>query len=163
MNTLIKFLSFIAFPLLLCLSSQAQMMPQNQYQVAPLIQMQSHKFRGGSCYRVKKNFGPDMVTFTSTRPEFMSATNIQNCLSALSKEKFELVEFQVLEVDVLQEMRTENLACAQIGEVGFPLYFQVRFSDWTLTGKDEELVKCLSLTVKDKTPYSASSYKSVLL
>ena len=107
--------------------------------------MKEVRFPGGLCYMQRITGMPDMVTYITTTPELAnSPENLEKCLKKLAKQKFSnmLLE-QSGQIDSLKEARTENMACTQVGLIQSPVMYVVKFFDYELTGKGEELFQCL--------------------
>lgn len=107
--------------------------------------MKEYRFSGGLCYIQRITGIPDIVTYIATTPELAnSPEQIEKCLKKLSKQKFSsmLLE-QSAAVDMLKEARTANMACTQVGAIQSPVMYVVKFFNYELTGKGEELYQCL--------------------
>lgn len=110
-----------------------------------VVKMKAHRFPGGMCYLQRKSFRGDLITFITTTPKLITVINIETCVTSLLKNKWEIVkEESVVFMDSLQEGRTENMSCLLFGIAQEPMQYQVRFSNFDLTEKQDEISECLA-------------------
>jgi hypothetical protein len=110
-----------------------------------LLEVKNYRHAGVICYETQYSNQPNMVTFVTVRPELMNEQIIISCLKEMKKTKWKLVESSPpTVVDTFREARTSNMACSHIGQSQLPMIYQVIFSDYELTGKQAELVECMS-------------------
>ena len=124
--------------------------------MVPNHQKKTFWFPGGICYIVRTDMSPDMMTLVTSMPEHLKISTVKMCISELDKIGFEN-KFQIVTggpTETLKEARTSNLSCAIVGQVQTPLIYQIRFSNFSLTGKDREIQECMSkaLIAVEKAP-----------
>jgi len=153
-------LAFIAFTIAtLAGTAHAQIItssPTVSYS-SPQLQMGELKsawFPGGSCYIERTPHTPEMVTFTTTVVEHMTASMIRSCVSQARKRPWKKVAPTIPSVDTMREARTDNMACVIAGVVNTPLIYQVRFTSLDFTGEDREINDCMRMALesKDRVP-----------
>ncbi len=130
-------------------------------------QTKTYRIPGAMCFASRHPFKPDMVTYVTTLPEFMTEGHITDCLAHMKKEKWNVVRLSATSemVETLREARTQNMACAHIGLYQMPMLHQVVFADFALTGKGPELVECMSLSADapNKVPTQPSAARATSL
>lgn len=123
---------------------------------APKYQQKTFWFPGGICSVLRTHSMPDLMTVVTTMPEHLKSSTVNMCISKLSDIKFEnrFPELEVVSVDTLRDARTGNMTCAVIGQAQTPMMYQIRFSDFALTGKDQEIEECITKAVNspEKAP-----------
>lgn len=119
-------------------------------------QQKTFWFPGGICSVLRTHSMPDLMTVVTTMPEHLKSSTVNMCISKLSDIKFEnrFPELEVVSVDTLRDARTGNMTCAVIGQAQTPMMYQIRFSDFALTGKDQEIEECITKAVNspEKAP-----------
>ena len=134
--------------------------------MTPSHQQKTFWFPGGICYIVRTSMSPDMMTLVTSMPEHLKTSTVEMCIGELDKLSFEnkLQTITGALVETLKEARTSNLSCAIVGQIQTPLIYQIRFSSFSLTGKDREIGECMSkaLIAVEKAP-PLSPYKTASL
>lgn len=137
-------LSFVTFGSIaqVASGSNSQVASQN---IPYFAKMKEYRFPGGLCYEQRTAGMPDMFTYMTMVPELASSPfKIESCLKNLAKEKWSIMQLDPASaVNTLREARTKNMTCTEVGVVQMPLMFVIRFSNYELTGKSDELEQCL--------------------
>lgn len=146
-----NFVAKLVFCLILSLFSIFTTAETKPYRELPAVKIKSHHFPGGICYVTRSHLEPDMVTYITAYPEYMNTAKIEICLNRAKKTKWESVKIGAAsEVNTLREARTNNMTCTQFGIIQAPIMFQVKFSEYTKTGKADELEQCVHDMLKSK-------------
>lgn len=114
-------------------------------------QVRVHRFPGGTCYSQRRLFEPDTTTYVTTLPELLQGKNVEACVNILKKKKWIATQQEPQNsVNTMREARTQNMVCTRWGTFRTQIFYQVRFSEYDLTGKGKEVEKCISLAVTGK-------------